>query len=154
MLSALRKLPDVVRRYTITTVPLERQAHMRAKWVSAKPRPTKITGARVGSPEHLPGPAAHRELAAAAGRIYRGSTANSGYSFTRTCSSRPAPNVFPTNFSSLLAATPEEGFVHWRATGAKLLEQKIDDAHGVHQIRRVEGRARSKVKKVRVSGIR
>jgi hypothetical protein len=33
---------------------------------------------------------------------------------------------------------PEEPFFHWRATGARRVEQTIDGANGVGQIGRIE----------------
>src|SRR5215469_13924811 len=49
-----------------------------------------------------------------------------------------ARSKFPVDFNPLPMDGPEEGFVHWRGTGAKPIEQKIDRAHGVLQIGRIE----------------
>ena len=50
-----------------------------------------------------------------------------------------ARSKFPVNFKAVPGDGPEQGFVHWRETGAKLLEQKIDRADRVLQIGRIEG---------------
>ena len=49
-----------------------------------------------------------------------------------------ARSKFPVDFNPLPMDGPEEGFVHWRGTGAKPIEQKIDRTNGVLQIGRIE----------------
>src|SRR5438094_4828267 len=51
-----------------------------------------------------------------------------------------ARSKFQIRFNRLPPGGPEEGLVHWRETGAKPIEQKIDGADGVDQIGRIERR--------------